>query len=390
MQEERKRILDSVEKGTISAQEALILLEALGNGETKQSATSTSTQSQPALTSFEPETKSSQTYTETNNKRPDSQADDFLEDIKNDFSQFGDRFMQFMQSAVGKVKSFDFDMPFGEPIQFHHSFTKDGVDFKEISVDIANGKIEIYPSQDDQVRVECHVKVYRQSSEEEAKKEFFDKFVFVIDQQRLRLISDLKTTSVNIVLYVPKQAYDSMSIRLFNGAFTGNHLEVIRLKVKTSNGKIDLKDVEFEDGDIQTANGAIQVNDVKGNKIEAETMNGRIYIDGRLKEIDARSVNGHVVLTTKNQHARKIEGRAVAGAVEIYVPSNVPLQGEVTSNFGKMDVALSDVTRLNEQEHFLQKSIRFTKDIADSIAPPLYVRGEAKTGSVLVRYITAE
>ena len=31
MQEERKRILDLVEKGTISAQEALVLLEALGN-----------------------------------------------------------------------------------------------------------------------------------------------------------------------------------------------------------------------------------------------------------------------------------------------------------------------------------------------------------------------
>ena len=391
MQDERKRILDSVEKGTISAQEALILLEALGNGESKQSATSRSTQGQPTLTPFEPETKSTHTYTETTKKKIDSsQADDFMEDIKNDFSQFGERFMQFMQSAVGKMKSFDLDMPFGEPIQFHHTFTKEDVDFSEISADLTNGKLEIYPSQDGQLRAECHVKVYRSTSEEEAKKEFFEKFVFVMDQQRVRIISDLKTTSVNVVLYVPKQAYNSISIRLFNGAFNGNHLEVDRLKVKTSNGKIELKDVQFEDGDIQTANGAIHVNDVKGNKIEADTMNGRIYIDGHLKEINAHSVNGHVVLTTRNQQARKIEGHAVAGAVEIYVPSNVPLQGEVASNFGKMDVALSDVTRLNEQDHFLQKSIRFTKDIADSVAAPLYVKGEAKTGSVLVRYITAE
>jgi len=385
MQEERKRILDSVEKGTISAQEALILLEALGNGEAKQSA------SPSTLTRFEPETKSTHSYTETDNKKTGfSQADDFMEDIKKDFTQFGDRFMQFMQSAVGKVKSFDFDMPFGEPIQFHHTFTKEDVNIREISADFANGKIEIYPSQDGQVRAECHVKVYRSPTEEEAKKEFLDKFVFVVDHQRLRMISDLKTTSVNVVLYVPKQVYDSISIRLFNGAFAGKHLEVDRLKVKTSNGKIELKDVQFEDGEIQTVNGAIHVKEAKGNKIDAETINGRIYIDGYLSEIDAQSVNGHVVVTTKNQKARKIEGRAVAGTVEIYVPSNIALQGEVSSNLGKMEVALSDVTRMNEQEHFLQKSIRFTKDIADLTDAALYIKGEAKTGSVLVRYTIAD
>jgi len=393
MQEERKRILDSVEKGTISAQEALILLEALGNGEVKQSSQTHSEPSQPTLTPFEPETKTktTHTYSDTNNKKTySSQADDFMDDIKRDFSQFSDRFMHVMQSAVGKMKSFDFDMPFGDPIQFHHTFTKENVDFSEISADLANGKIEIYPSQDDQIRAECHVKVYRAATEEEAKKEFLEKFVFVVDQQRLRMISDLKTTSVNVVLYVPKQSYDSLSIRLFNGAFISKHLEVNRLKVKTSNGKIELNDMQFEDGEVQTANGAIHVKNASGNKIDAETINGRIYIDGHLEDIEAQSVNGHVVVTTKNPEARKIEARAVAGAVEIYVPSDVPLQGEVSSHFGKMDVALSDVSRMSEQEHFLQKSVRFTKDISDSTATPLYIKGEAKTGSVLVRYTLAD
>ena len=55
-----------------------------------------------------------------------------------------------------------------------------------------------------------------------------------------------------------------------------------------------------------------------------------------------------------------------------------------------MDVALPDVTRLNEQEHFLQKNIRFTKELTNSTAAPLYIKGEAKTGSIIVRYTTAE
>ena len=386
MQEERKRILDLVEKGTISAQEALVLLEALGNEKATPSASAYAEPKQSDM-----HRHSTHTSSETHNKKSSSsQAEDFMEDIKRDFTQFSDRLMQFMQTAVGKMKAFDFDMPFGEPNEFHHTFTLETADFKEVSIDIANGKLEIYPSQDGQVRAECHVKVYRAPSEEEGKKEFLEKFVFVVDQQRLRMISDLKTTSVNVVLYVPKQMYNSISVRLFNGSFIGKHLEVGRFKVKTANGKIDLKNVQLEDGEIQTANGAINVKDGKGNKIEAETINGRIYIDGHLKDIDAQSVNGHVVVTTKNPDARKVEGRAVAGAVEIYVPSTVGLQGEVASNFGKMDVSLPDVTRLNEQEHFLQKNIRFTKEIADSTVAPLYIKGEAKTGSILVRYTTAE
>lgn len=386
MQEERKRILDSVEKGTISAQEALILLEALGNGKTKAS---DSTYAAPDQS--EKQSHSTHTNDENHNKKTtSSQADDFMEDIKRDFTQIGERFMQFMQTTVGKMKSFDFEMPFGEPNEFHHTFTKEEVDIKEISADLANGKFEIYPSQDGQVRADCHVKVYRSPSEEDAKKEFLDKFVFVVDQQKLRIISDLKTTSVNVVLYVPKQMYDSISIRLFNGAFIGKHIEVDRLKVKTANGKIELKDVQIEDAEVQTANGTIQVKEAKGNKIDAETINGRIYIDGYLKGIEAQSVNGHVVVTTKSLDAHKIEARAVAGTVEIYVPSTIGLQGEIASNFGKMDVALSDVTRINEQEHFLQKNIRFTKDIEGSTSAPLYIKGEAKTGSILVRYISSE
>jgi DUF4097 and DUF4098 domain-containing protein YvlB len=386
MQEERKRILDSVEKGTISAQEALILLEALGNEGTKPLASSFAGTGQS-----ESKTHTTHSNSETHNKKStSSQAEDFMDDIKRDFTQFSDRFMQFMQTTVGKMKSFDFDMPFGEPNEFHHTVTKENVDFNEISVDIANGKFEIYPSQDGQIRAECHVKVYRSTSEEDTKKEFLEKFVLVVDQQRLRIISDLKTTSVNVVLYVPTKLYDSIAVRLFNGAFIGKHLEVDRLKVKTANGKIELKDVQFDDGEIQTANGAIQIKEAKGNKIDAETINGKIYIDGHLVDIEAQSVNGNVVVTTKNPDARKIEGRAVAGAVEIYIPSTVGLQGDIASNFGKMDVALPDVTRVNEQEHFLQKNIRFTKEIAGSTVAPLYIKGEAKTGSVLVRYISSE
>lgn len=368
MQEERKRILDMVENGTITAQEALALLEELGK------------QSTPAFSLEKEEPKQEQTHAQ--NKH---QGADFIEDLKRDFTVMGERFMQFMQGTVDKMKDFDFEMPFGEPVVFEERLVKEQATFEDISVNIANGKIEILPTEEAYAHATVKVKSFRNSTEEEAKARFAEEFIFTTEGNKLRVYSDMKTTSVQVALYVPKQTYNHISARLFNGEFSAKNLEANSLKVKTTNGKVTLDALTFKRADIETVNGSVQVQHVEGDSIEVETMNGRIYVDGKLKELEGSSVSGHVILTTKDKGARKIEGTAVAGTVELYVPKDVSLKGEATSQLGKIDVQLSDVTQLNQSEQMLNKKVGFTK-IVDSEAEPLRVYGDAKTGSVLVRY----
>ena len=70
--------------------------------------------------------------------------DEFLEDLRKDFTHVGDRFMQFMQTAVQKVKEFDFDSPFGNAVTFSHTMTKHAAGIEEILIDIDNGKVTIH------------------------------------------------------------------------------------------------------------------------------------------------------------------------------------------------------------------------------------------------------
>lgn len=368
MQEERKRILDMVENGTITAQEALALLEELG----KQSTTIIS------LDKEEPK----QEQTNGQNKH---QSADFIEDLKRDFTVMGERFMQFMQGTVDKMKEFDFEMPFGEPVVFEESLVKEQATFEDISVNIANGKIEILPTEETYAHATVKVKSFKNSTEEEAKARFAEEFIFTTEGNKLRVYSYMKTTSVQVALFVPKQTYNHISARLFNGEFSAKNIEANSFKVKTTNGKVTLDALTFKRADIETVNGSVQVQHVVGDSIEVETMNGRIYVDGKLKELEGSSVSGHVILTTKDKGARKIEGTAVAGTVELYVPKDVSLKGETTTQLGKIDVQLSDVTQLNQSEQLLNKKVGFTK-VVDSEAEPLRVYGDAKTGSVVVRY----
>lgn len=383
MQNERKRILAMLENGTITTDEALTLLEKLGQS---QQPTEPAPAKQPI--SFEkPKAEKQEPESEQDPEPVDPQEpsmDEFLDDLRKDFTNVGDRFMQFMQTAVQKVKSVDFDSPFGNTVTFNHSVSKPAAGIKEILVDIDNGKLTIH-SGEEEARAEFTVKSYNSDSEQAAKEEFIDKLLFVNDEGKLRVSSHMKMSQVNVELYIPKRDYDKISARLLNGSFKMKDTSAETVRVKTANGKIEITGLTFKNAEFETANGAIGLNDVKGTTLEAETLNGRVYIDGAVKEIEAQSLNGHVVVTTTDFAAEKIEAKTMSGSVEIYVPSELPLSGEIASNMGRLDLQLNDVNRTAEQRQLLQRSIRFKKDV-EGKSSPLHIFGEAKTGSVLVCY----
>ncbi|WP_432360600.1 DUF4097 family beta strand repeat-containing protein [Sporosarcina sp. UB5] len=381
MQNERKRILTMLENGTISMDEALTLLEAMEKKSTPNDGASESKEKK----TFDEGSEQDNTKDDSGSKGKDPSMDEFIEDIRKDFVTVGDRFMQFMQTTVDRMKGFDFDKPFGGSSTFHHTIVKQADDLDEILVDIDHGSISIYATENPEIRAEFTVKSFNGRSEEDAKKEFLDKLIFLQDEGKLRYLSDLKLSQVNVDLFIPKQAYRKISARLLNGNVNLKDIQVDRLYTKTANGKVNVERIHFNEAELEAGNGSIRLNESTGETLEAETINGRVYVSGQLKDVEAKSLNGHVVITTTDPDARKIDAKTVSGSVEIYIPSDVPLRGEISTNMGRLDLQLKDVNRTSEQEQFLHRTLLFNKDI-EGDSKPLYVHGEAKTGSVIVCY----
>ena len=402
MQSNRKRILTMLENGTITTDEALTLLENISGSQaetledTQEPESKSESESKP-----EPETEKEQktkeepadkteTFDQESSKSGSTEKDEqsmeeFLEDLRKDFTNVGDRFMQFMQTAVQKVKEFDFDSPFGQSVTFTHTLTKPVKKIDELILDIANGKVAVYSWDEKEARAEFTVKAYNSESEETAKKSFLEKILFVTDENKLRVSSAMKMTQVNIDLYVPRKTYTKLSARLMNGSFEMKDAEIKNIRVKTANGKIEVSGLLSKDAEFETANGAIRLTGITGETLAAETLNGRVYIDGSLQEVDAQSLSGHVIVTTTNAEARNLSAKTMSGSVELYIPSTASLSGEIASNMGRLDLQLDDVTRTSEQEQLLQRTIRFEKEVADRKIP-LHIFGESKTGSVIVCY----
>ena len=359
MQNERIRILTLLEEGKVTADEALKLLEAMG----KES---------------EPEPEKAQEC---------DSADAFFEDIRKEFMTAGDRFMQFMDTAVHRVKEFDFEAPFSKSVSFTHVESKSAEDIENIIIDIDHGTVEIHPSDNDEIMAKFSVKHFNNDSEAGALSQFLEKLLFVKDGDKLRIGSDLKMLQVNVHLYVPATTpYHKLTARLLNGGFSAEGVDFKDLRVKTANGKIECADIKFDEAELETANGMVRLLKVTGDKLEAETLNGRIYVDGAVNDVDAKSLNGNVTLTTTSAEVRNLEAKSISGAVEVYFPSSLAVKGEITSNMGKLDLQLKDVSRVEEQEQFLHRTIRFSKDVEGETKEPLRITGESKTGSVLVRY----
>lgn len=393
MQNERQRILELVEKGTISAQEAITLLEALEqpSKSTQHVMNDVSNEGQHSQTEKESAFKDESPKSEQSQKDEDfpKYFQEEMKDFRKDLSQIGSLFMDMMNTAVKKVKEFDVASPFGDKFEFTHTEEVAAEHVDKIIAELPNGNFSLETAEGDSFQVVCKVKApLVNDSEEETRANFLEQFVVKEDGDSLRILSQLKLVQVNVKVLVPKDKLEKLSVRLMNGSVTLQDTDFEHLKVKTLNGAIKGSKFNFGKAEVDSSNGSIELTNVRGKDLEAETLNGRVYLDGALDEVEAKSVNGHVVVTTCSTNSSKIKAQTVAGAVELYVPRTISLSGKIVTNFGKVDVGIQDASKIESQDQFLSKVVRFDKEVEN--ANRLFIEGESKTGAVLVRYTTTD
>ena len=391
MQDERKRILDLVEKGVISAAEALDLLEKIAD-EKSGHATPPSDIPQASLKqqqTTEKEAPQEQPQHDEpkgddyfDHKHYDEKTDkEFIDDLKQDFTQFSTKFMDILTNTFSKVRDMDIT---GEKRSFTHRFDLGAASIHDVSVKIPNGHLELVQSTNGTAYVEVAVAPTFIGRSEDVEADFLKHFTVTNDNGTARITSDNRGFHVNTTLYLPAATYQKINAELFNGGFTLANINADELDVQTMNGKINVERATFRKVEVETSNGAIEVRGVAATEIEAETINGLVAIEGAFREIEARSANGTINVKTTDPHAEKIKAQTTAGKIDVQVPDTVGIRGEAISNFGKIDIQLHDVQLLQSQDQFLAKSVRFEKKVDDNA--PLMLEAEARTGTVVVRY----
>ncbi|MBP2240301.1 DUF4097 and DUF4098 domain-containing protein YvlB [Cytobacillus eiseniae] len=363
MQEERKRILKMVEEGKLTVDEALLLMEGLD-----QSSKSSSVKKDDLF----PELSNTPKFEEAKKEDP----------LNYKFQSAKDKIIDFVDQAYKKIKDFDLDFNFGKSIELSHIFQQSDVDLKEVDIDLANGSVKIIPWDQQDVRIDCHAKVYRVETQDEARRNFLNEVYFAVDGRKLRFATQQKWMKVEADIYIPQTDYENIKIRMFNGSIESRNLSVASYKAKTANGKIHLQELKGKFAEVETANGQITFQKSFVDELEAETLNGAIMIDGDYQKLDLQSFNGDIFCAISGETSQFIEAKAATGGIELQIP-NQAVDGELKTNLGGFNVNLEGIQVIEDKSDVVQKAMRFKSlNHSDQL---LKIIAETKTGTIQVK-----
>ncbi|WP_160722595.1 DUF4097 family beta strand repeat-containing protein [Bacillus sp. USDA818B3_A] len=363
MKEERKRILQMVEEGKLKADEALALLEELEKTQQNME------QKQAQMVN---ELSTAVQFEETKKEEP-SQAK---------YQSTKDKIFEFVDLALKKVKDLDLDLNFGHSVEISHIFHQGNAEIKDINIDVANGAVKLVGWEQPDIRVECQAKVFRVDNQDQARQNFLRDVTFTVEHEKLRFGSQQKWMKVDAIVYVPKSVYNQVRVRLFNGPITGEQLNADELRVKTANGKIAFENVTGKKTELETANGKIKLKRSQFEKVEAETINGSISVDGEIRKLEAGSFNGNINVNLQGNQTEFIQVKTAAGGIDLYIPEDLPVNGNLKTNLGGFHVNLTGIQVLEEKSEMIQKSLRF-----QSVNHPeqmAYMYADTKTGSITI------
>jgi DUF4097 and DUF4098 domain-containing protein YvlB len=370
MQEERKMILKMIEEGKISAEEGLQLLNALKEDKQegpKQDYTKNADHGEGSV-SREVDWEQGSSYRQKYREKSPS---------------FAARFTEFIEDAVQKIKEFDLDFNFGSSVEIQHTFQHRDAIIEYLDVSVENGNITLKPWDEEDIRVECAVKVYKVRDTDEARRLFLDEVVFDVTNNRLRFMSGRKTMKVNTVLYVPKKDLEKIKLYTFNGKISGDKIPGKKFEAQTVNGRIGFEEINAEEVRLETVNGTISVGKLTAAHCDTKTVNGTIAITGNSRELEAETLNGTVNYTLLEPESSKAYIKTTTGSVMIHVPEDVKTEGELKSTVGGIHCDLPQLTVIEEKKEFASKSMAFLANKNGERS--FYIEAEATTGSITVR-----
>ena len=364
MQEEKKKILQMVQEGLITVDEAYTILNELdkANKESEK----------------KEENLLNELSTVVLNKETPKENESLNKKVQ--FSK--EKILGFVETAIQKIKDTDLDFNFGASQEINHIFQDLPRDLKEIEIEIANGKLSIETWDQPDIRIECAAKVYRSETQAQAREEFLKNVHFTNEEGRVRFHVLQKSVKVDTKIFVPVRHYESISIRLFNGGITGGSLLVDTLKAKTANGAITLQKVEGKTCDAETGNGKITINDTRFEVVEAESLNGAIVVNGHYQQIDAQSFNGQISCQVLDPACESIQAKSVTGSIQLQLPSGASADGELKSNLGSFNISLGGIDVIEEKSDVIQKVLKF-KTQKDTL-PSLHLFADTKTGAITI------
>ncbi|MET3682955.1 DUF4097 and DUF4098 domain-containing protein YvlB [Alkalibacillus flavidus] len=350
MSQSRRRILELLEEGHITAEEADMMLNELG-----QDFNNTSEQASE------------------DDSQTDKRESKFTQRFKRDFKQMAEGVSQFVGDTVQRFN----------PKDVKRLFHFDDHNVKQIAVDWQNGPITVKPSDDHVIKVQVEGKVFNQSDGNEAETLFDQSTVVTIEGDQLVLRQKRKDMFVNATIYVPDHTYDDIDIQTVSGSVKLMDLTSHTSSLQTVNGSVKVLGHEADSAQVETRHGSIKCDDVAFDYVKLETTVGSVHFDGEADEIDTNVVTGTAKILQDRDDASRMDINVTTGAIMLHVPDDMRVNGKAYTSLNSVDVDMDDVTIQELGDQKVKRQMQFFHGESDE--PRCDIRLAAKTGNIKVK-----
>lgn len=300
MSEERMMILTMLEEGKISSEEASKLLQALDE-------------------TSEWDYKDENSETEKNFDLEESLKEQDKK-LGNAGTNLGDKFSSFFSNLKGNL--------FGNYETISTTLEKDisHIENPEIHIKSINGSIQLTPWDNKNIclKVVCQYKKGTQDSE--------DTFYDFLEEDNKIIFSPAYTSNIGIKIeaLIPDRMYKKVQLETSNGKIDIKQIETDNLICNTTNGSIIANGNNSKELNLTTKNGKISIENIDSDIIEANSTNSSISIkDVNCCSLSALTKNGKIIM--EDIEASSIIGSTSNGKIFLKDIISLELSGS-TSN----------------------------------------------------------
>lgn len=377
--ESKERILKMLEDGKISSEEAIELMSALNDKNSQNTE-----QSQQRTGQNDGEDTSSggllsdyvgQFVDEFNKYVNKDKVNDTYTNVK---SKLGSQ-RQAKQVFDGLEKAFDsvgssFDSVFSQGPKNRLIETVDEP-FNSISVDIANGNIELKAAERTNVVKFEVTPFYRKL---DTKKNYFQDIICDVKNDELVIVSDVKSARVNVVIEVTEETLRRIILSTSNGNVKIADKSFTDVTVDLLNGDIDLDRITAKNAFVRTSRGNVKVTEGQYKGIEIVSMLGTIMTDN----LDAKSIdissNGSVNIALKSE-TEEATINSNMGSINLSVPQGRELEGRLSTVLGQINYPPELDARYMKQQDIGFKELMLVNNTDE---PGMFLEVGTKVGSV--------
>ncbi|WHY71515.1 DUF4097 family beta strand repeat-containing protein [Fictibacillus enclensis] len=289
---------------------------------------------------------------------------------------------KFLNRVVKRIKTADFDLNFGPHEDVHYIFEDRHVMFEDIDIEIYNGSITLVPWERNDVQIECEAEVYKIPEGTAAKTKFRNETFYDCDATRLRFYARNKHQKVNAVVSIPKKQYHEIKCVTFNGGIKTSDCQSRHLELKSTIGSLFVNRCGGDKLKAEASNGSITLKESNWKELVAETMNGPVRLNGKSEQIRIETINGSIYYRLDTPASGYASLKTVTGKIEAELPESLEVEASLKTYVGGLVSDFDGMEVLEQKKEVTKKFLRF---IANKGSEPAYrMEAEAKTGSIAV------